>query len=45
MNDSHWPGYPVLNYINLFLRTYMVVMFYFALGFEIGVVVTVILRC
>ena len=30
MNASRWPGYPVLNYINLFLRsTYMVVFFSF----------------
>ena len=29
MNDNPWPGYPVLNYTDLFLRTYMVIIIIF----------------
>ena len=39
MSDSHCPGYPVLNHIDFFLHTYMVVFFLF----EIGVVVVTVI--
>ena len=44
MSASPWPGYPVLNDIDLFLRTYMVVFFYIAKFWDRSFVVTVILR-